>query len=64
MTYDRVHIANHEHAISGAVASHSAELVRGDLHREQAKAPSSAPSGHLLPKGRRGDGARVSEEHT
>ncbi len=36
--------------MNGAGVSHSANRVRGDL---VLKAPSSAPSGHLLPKGRR-----------
>ena len=36
--------------MNGAGVSHSANRVRGDL---VPKAPSSAPSGHLLPKGRR-----------
>jgi hypothetical protein len=67
MTYCRVLVAGHAHDLRGAVVSHLAELVRGDL----LKAPSSGPScrrrvfdttGHLLPKGRRGVGARVSEE--
>jgi hypothetical protein len=39
-----------ERTIDAAV-SHSAELVRGNCN--VVKAPSSAPSGHLLPKGRR-----------
>jgi len=52
MTYGRVHIADREHPSSGAAVSHSAELVRGESCWPS-KAPSSAPSGRLLPKGRR-----------
>jgi hypothetical protein len=37
----------------GAAVSHSAELVRGPSPPKN-KAPSSGPSDHLLPKGRRG----------
>jgi hypothetical protein len=37
---------------NGADVSHKAELVRGNLV-PSLKAPSSGPSGHLLPKGRR-----------
>jgi hypothetical protein len=48
MTYGRVHLAATNQDLDGAAVSHSAELVRGEL-----KAPSSGPSGHLLPKGRR-----------
>ena len=51
MTCDRVHLAIRERAFHGAVASHLAELVRGES--VDGKAPSSAPSGPLLPKGRR-----------
>ena len=46
----------HVHSPAGAVVSHVAELVRGDLVADEQKAPSSGPSGHLLPKGRRGVG--------
>jgi hypothetical protein len=52
MTYVRVRPACNEGMPNGADESHLAELVRGDFS-EQLKAPSSAPSGHLLPKGRR-----------
>ena len=38
---------------------HSAELVRGRLRSLREKAPSSGPSGHLLPKGRRETSART-----
>ncbi len=31
MTYGRVHLDNHAHALDGAAVSHSAELVRGEL---------------------------------
>ena len=31
MTYDRVHLDYHAHALGGAAVSHSAELVRGDF---------------------------------
>ena len=31
MTYGRVLLADHEHALNGAAVSHSAELVRGDF---------------------------------
>jgi hypothetical protein len=31
MTYGRERFANHSRALDGAVVSHSAELVRGDL---------------------------------
>ena len=40
------------HSAAGAAVSHSAELVRGDLFA-QVNTPSSGPSDHLLPKGRR-----------
>ena len=63
MTYGRALLPNHEQPLDGAVVSHLAELVRGDLLREQDKAPSSGPSGHPLPKGRRCTCARASEEH-
>ena len=53
MTCDRVRVAGRMHIGPGAIVSHSAELVRGDLPVSQQKAPSSGPSGHLLPKGRR-----------
>ncbi len=58
MTYGRARIANHKHTLSGAAVSHSAELVRATFfwvstYSARVKAPSSAPSGHLLPKGRR-----------
>ncbi len=51
MTYGRVRQDRHEQVIHGAVVSHLAELVRGKS--VDGKALSSAPSGHLLPKGRR-----------
>jgi hypothetical protein len=53
MTYGRVHNAIREHDPPGAAVSHLAELVRGNsLPWCATKAPSSGPSGHLLPKGR------------
>jgi hypothetical protein len=52
MTYGRVLLATHPLTLGGAAVSHSAELVRGE-YCWLSKAPSSAPSGHLLPKGRR-----------
>ena len=51
MTCGRVNTFSLRWTLAGAAASHSAELVRGYLL--VVKAPSSAPSGHLLPKGRR-----------
>jgi hypothetical protein len=51
MTYGRVGQGRQEQITHVAVVSHLAELVRGEFGDE--KAPSSAPSGHLLPKGRR-----------
>jgi hypothetical protein len=59
MTYGRVRNAAHRHNPPGAAVSHLAELVRGYLFPYAAKAPSSGPSGHLLPKGRRGAAARL-----
>jgi len=53
MTYGRVLHPRHIHSLSEAAVSHSAELVRGYFLIAGTKAPSSAPSGHLLPKGRR-----------
>ena len=53
MTYGRVRVAGLMHDGKGAGVSHLAELVRGDFDSEVTKAPSSGPSGHLLPKGRR-----------
>ena len=54
MTYGRGHLASHAtQDLDGATVSHLAELVRGESSNALAKAPSSAPSGHLLPKGRR-----------
>jgi hypothetical protein len=53
MTYGRVRLAGVGRNVDGADVSHLAELVRGDFVL-RVKAPSSAPSGHLLPKGRRG----------
>jgi hypothetical protein len=53
MTYGRVRSASNKHDHSGAVVSHLAELVRGTFYLTGMKAPSSAPTGHLLPKGRR-----------
>jgi hypothetical protein len=56
MTYGRVRQAHHEQTFHDAVVSHLAEPVRGKW--THSKAPSSAPSGHLLPKGRRAAAAR------
>jgi hypothetical protein len=53
MTYGRVPLASNKHDLNGAVVSHLAELVRGNFSARELKAPSSAPTGHLLPKGRR-----------
>jgi FO synthase len=53
MTYARVVSAGRTQTLDGADVSHSAELVRGELSSRLSKAPSSGPSGHLLPKGRR-----------
>src|SRR5262245_51748855 len=39
--------------LAKATVSRLAELVRGDCAARVTKRPSSAPSGHLLPKGRR-----------
>jgi hypothetical protein len=58
MTYGLVLFAGDRHSIVGEAVSHPAELVRGDSSL-RVKAPSSAPSGHLLPKGRRVRAARV-----
>jgi len=59
MTYGRVHDADHRCNHSCAAVSHLAELVRGYFLPPCAtKAPSSGPSGHLLPKGRRAAAAR------
>src|SRR6476659_9999201 len=52
MTYERECITSDNRDLRGAVVSHSAELVRGNCVGA-GKAPSSAPTGHLLPKGRR-----------
>ena len=41
MTYGRVRRGKHECNIEGAVVSHLAELVRGDLFSNAEKAPSS-----------------------
>src|SRR5262245_57942299 len=49
MTCVRVPLAAGRRNLNGADVSHSAELVRGDFGA-RVKAPSSAPSGHLLPK--------------
>jgi FO synthase len=53
MTYDREAFAHRTHAGDGADVSHAAELVRGKSGEPSPKAPSSGPSDHLLPKGRR-----------
>jgi hypothetical protein len=52
MTYGGESFGNVDNNRAGADVSHTAELVRGDCI-QSAKAPSSGPSGHLLPKGRR-----------
>jgi hypothetical protein len=53
MTYGRGRVGRFDRIPDGADVSHLAELVRGNFSSPN-KAPSSAPSGHLLPKGRRG----------
>jgi hypothetical protein len=59
MTYGRArHQANTDKPL-GADVSHLAGLVRGDFSLPTVKAPSSGPSGHLLPKERRGSAARI-----
>jgi len=57
MTYGRARYAVQVHNLPGAAVSHLAELVRGEFLVR--KAPSSGPSGHLLPKGRRGAAPRL-----
>jgi hypothetical protein len=52
MTYGRERFEGHTLIAQGAAVSHLAELVRGESVFPR-KAPSSGPSGHLLPKGRR-----------
>jgi hypothetical protein len=60
MTYGRARAAVSTHRPKGAAVSHLAELVRGySLPPRYLKAPSSGPSGHLLPKGRRAAAARL-----
>jgi len=59
MTYGRVRYTVDRHTLKGAAVSHLAELVRGDfLASACPKAPSTGPSGHLLPKGRRAAASR------
>jgi hypothetical protein len=61
MTYGRVRVANYKYGVHGAVVSHSAELVRGDLVLRDRRPPHPPivpearlrHDGHLLPKGRR-----------
>ncbi len=53
MTYGCEHRARNMHSAAGAAVSHSAELVRGEFHFLPLNTPSSGPSDHLLPKGRR-----------
>ncbi len=62
MTYGRVRDAIHGHSVERATASHLAELARGNLAPALSKAPSSGPSGHLLPKGRRATAAAAREQ--
>jgi len=63
MTYIRVPLARHGRNLGDADVSHLAELVRGDFLSgrkvSQRRAPSSGPSGQLLPKRRRGAVARL-----
>ena len=59
MTYGRGLQAAPLSQRNGAGVSHSAELVRGNF--SAGEGPSSAPSGHLLPKGRRGASARSAQ---
>ena len=53
MSYGRVRYPNYNLTFNGAAVTHLAEPVRGDFLIRSSKAPSSGPSGHLLPKGRR-----------
>jgi len=53
MTYGRVRASVQVHKPCRRGRKSLAELVRGEL-LSLGKAPSSGPSGHLLPKGRRG----------
>jgi hypothetical protein len=61
MTYGRETHVSRVRNLASAAVSHLAELVRGDF-LGRLKAPSSGPSGHLLPKGRRALW-RASEAH-
>jgi hypothetical protein len=61
MTYGRVLGGEEVQTLDGAAVSHSAELVRGDSSLDGVKAPSSGPTGHLLPKGRRDRENRVGQ---
>jgi hypothetical protein len=61
MTYGRERFEGRTLIAQGAAVSHLAELVRGEF-LSVGKAPSSGPSGHLLPKGRRAL-RRASEPH-
>ena len=70
MTCSRAHCRTGRHDLDGAVASHSAELVRGEvlLGGERPPHPPVSPKaslrldGHLLPKGRRVYAISVGEE--
>jgi hypothetical protein len=58
MTYGRVHDAARGCNPTGAAVSHLAELVKGYFVLPRVtKTPSSGPSGHVLPMGRRGAAA-------
>ena len=62
MSYGRARNEWHGRNFNGATVTHSAELVRGN-YLATMKAPSSGPSGHLLPKGRRAAGGFWSRTH-
>jgi hypothetical protein len=61
MTYGRVCVASHIFNAEGADVSHLAELARGDFSHS-AQGPLIRPSGHLLPKGRRGTFAQLESD--
>jgi hypothetical protein len=53
MTYGRVLLADHEHALNGAAVSHLAELVRGDFFAKK-EGPLIRPFGAPSPRGEKG----------
>jgi hypothetical protein len=58
MTYGCEHLVCSMLALDGAAVSHLAELVKGYFVLPRVtKTPSSGPSGHVLPMGRRGAAA-------